>query len=78
MTCGKPAINVLLSHWFLILSRVNVEPMVRYVPNARHKSFSTFEKAVEYYLDAKTRNLVRIVRDRGDDDIYGPINAAVQ
>jgi len=78
MTCGKPAINALHVHSFLILPRDNIEPLIHYVSNARHKSFPTYEKAVEYYLDAKRRNLVRIVRDHGDDNIYGPINAAVQ
>ena len=81
MTFSKPAINTLLRiliHSYFILPRDNVLPLIRYVSDARHKSFPTFEKAVAYYLDAKRRNLVRIVRDPGDDDIYGPINAAVQ
>jgi hypothetical protein len=81
MTFGKPAIKTLqflLVHSYLNLPRDNVELLIRYVSNARHRSFPTFDKAVAYYLDAKRRNLVRIVRDCGDDDIYGPINAAVQ
>jgi len=70
--------TMLTFHSYLILPRDNVEPLIRYVSNAHHKSFPTFEMATAYYLDAKRRNLVRIVRDHGDDLLYGPINAAVQ
>jgi hypothetical protein len=54
-------------------SRENVEPYICHVSNARFKGFSTYDKAEEFYLNAKSLNKVRIVRDPGDDKKYGPM-----
>lgn len=58
--------------------RDSVEPLVLGVPGARHKSFSTHELAKEFYLGAKTFGKVKIVRDPGDDEVYGPMSDAIQ
>ena len=58
--------------------REKVEPLIRHVSNARFKGFSTYETAEEFYRDAKQNNKVKIVREPGDDQKYGPIENAVQ
>lgn len=55
-----------------------VEPLVRGVHGARHKSFPTYSLAQEFYCGAKTLGKVRIVRDPGDEEIYGPMSDAIQ
>ena len=40
--------------------------------------FSTHDQAEEFYLDAKLKNNVKIVRDPGDDQKYGPMDVAIQ
>ncbi|KIJ90577.1 hypothetical protein K443DRAFT_116395, partial [Laccaria amethystina LaAM-08-1] len=57
---------------------VNVEPLIKKVSGARHKSFRTHDEALTFYLDAKTQSKVRVVRNPGDDCIYGPISQAMQ
>jgi len=56
----------------------NIEPLIHQVSNARHKSFSTHDQAVEFYLGAKKLGRVRIVRDPGDDEKYGPREEGIQ
>ena len=55
-----------------------VEPLIRGVHGTRHKSFPTHSLAQEYYQGAKTLGKVGIVRDPGDDEIYGPMSDAIQ
>ena len=59
-------------------SRENVEPLICHVSNARYKGFSTHKQAKEFYFGAKQMNKVRIVRNPGDDEKYGPMDDAVQ
>ena len=63
---------------FLNPSRENVEPLICHVSNARFKGFSTHDQGEEFYLDVKLKNNVRIVRDPGDDQKYGPMDVAIQ
>lgn len=42
------------------------------------KSYPTYDEALEDYLDLKARGLIRIVRNRGDENVFGPIENAVQ
>jgi hypothetical protein len=58
--------------------RANVEPYVKKVSGATHKSFGTYDQALAYYLDAKAKHAVRVVRNPGDDVIYGPRSQAMQ
>ncbi|KAF8483376.1 hypothetical protein DFH94DRAFT_679922 [Russula ochroleuca] len=37
-----------------------------------HKSYRTYNEAVNAYRDLKARGLVRVVRNPGDDAIFGP------
>jgi hypothetical protein len=62
----------------LMFHRVNVEPYVKNVSGATHKSFRAYDLALAYYLDAKAKHRVRVVRDPGDDIIYGPRSQAMQ
>ena len=61
-----------------MLHRVNVEPLIKKVSGARHKSFRTHDEALTFYLDAKKQSKVRVVRNPGDDCIYGPSSQAMQ
>ena len=61
-----------------IPSRENVKPLIRHVSNARFRGFSTSNSAEEFYRDGKQTKKVKIVREPGDDEIYGPIEDAVQ
>lgn len=58
--------------------RINVEPLIKGVSGCRHKSFATHDEALIFYLNAKANNRVRIVRNPGDDAMYGPRSQAVQ
>jgi len=49
-----------------------------HVPNALYRGFSTLEDAKGYYLDAKKNGDVRIVRDPGDNALFGPEDDAIQ
>ena len=53
-------------------------PLVRGVSDARYRGFSTREKATAYYLDAKDKGFVSVVRDPGDDALFGPLRDAMQ
>lgn len=84
MTSGKFAILFFWSLFLCLLtdtlhpSRENVEPLIHGVSNARFKGFPTYDMAEEFYLDAKRMNKIKIVRDPGDDEKYGPIENAIQ
>lgn len=58
--------------------RENVEPLIRHVSHARFRGFSTYASAEEFYREGKQANKVKIIREPGDDKIYGPIEKAVQ
>ena len=72
------AFSVCLHFMIVHSSREKVEPLIRHVSGARYKGFSIYDMAMEFYLNAKQENKVRIVRDPGDDAKYGPIKDAVQ
>jgi hypothetical protein len=48
------------------------------VSGAQHRSFSTHEAAMAFYLDVKKNHLVSVVRDPGDDALFGPSNDVMQ
>jgi len=52
--------------------------MVEFVSGARYQSYPTHAEAKEVYKNDKAKGLVRIVRDPGDDEIYGPMFYAMQ
>lgn len=52
--------------------RANVEPLVKNVSGSRYKGFPTHQEALAFYLDAKMMCRVCVIRDPGDDLIYGP------
>ncbi|KDR77386.1 hypothetical protein GALMADRAFT_65558 [Galerina marginata CBS 339.88] len=56
----------------------NVKDLIHQVPGAVHKSFSTYEQAEQYYLNAKFLGRVKCIRNPGDDEIYGPRKNAIQ
>lgn len=58
--------------------RNNVKLLVLGVPGARYKGFSTHAEAEQFYLDAKERCLVKIIRNPGDEQKFGPLFEAVQ
>ena len=58
--------------------RDNVLPLVSNVSGARYRGFATLETAKDYYLNAKRMGKVQIVRDPGDDQVFGPESEAIQ
>lgn len=64
-----------LKNMFLI--RDKVKPLIDYVSGARFKSYPTRDEAAAAYKHDKSMGLVRIVRDPGDDEIYGPMFYAI-
>lgn len=62
----------------IYFSRENVVPLIFRVPDATHQSFTTYEQAEKFYLDAKKQGRVRIVRDPGDDKKFGPRQDGIQ
>lgn len=62
----------------LNMFRDNVLPLVSNVSGARYRGFATLETAKDYYLNAKRMGKVRIVRDPGDDQVFGPESEAIQ
>ena len=58
--------------------RDNVAPLIARVSGARFKAFSTHNQATRFYLHAKENGLVRVVRDPGDDVLFGPLRNAMQ
>jgi hypothetical protein len=61
-----------------IFHRDNVETLIKHVPEARYKGFSTHAAAAEHYLNAKKALKVKIVRDPGDERKYGGMRSAAQ
>lgn len=66
------------SHSWSLVNRVYVFPIVENVSGALYKSFSTHLEALEYYKAKKAEGLVNIARDPGDDEVFGPIEDAIQ
>jgi hypothetical protein len=61
-----------------LFNRDNVEGLIKHVPNARFKGFSSHAAAAQYYFDAKMGHKVKIVRDTGDHIEFGPMCSAAQ
>ena len=78
MTTGRLTFTAIIAHLLIFPARENVEPLIHQVSDAHHKSFSTHEQVIEFYLGAKKLGKVRIVRDPGDDEKYGPREDGIQ
>ena len=66
------------SNYGPIFFRDNVQTLIKHVPDAHYKGFSTHDAAAEHYFEAKKALKVKIVRDPGDEMKYGPMRSAVQ
>ena len=60
------------------LSRDNVKHLTDCVSDARYKGFATHHDAEQYYIDAKKLCKVWVVRNLGDNELYGPLDHATQ
>ena len=58
--------------------RDNIELLVKKVSGSHYKSFPTHEQALTHYYEAKRNGRVEVIRNPGDDDIYGPRSEAEQ
>ena len=58
--------------------RDNIEPLVKKVSGSRYKSFPTREQVLTHYSEAKENRQVEVIRNPGDDEIYGPRSEAEQ
>jgi len=61
-----------------MIGRDNVETLIKHVPDARYKGFTTHAAAAEHYFNAKKALKVKIVRNPGDDKKYGAMSSAAQ
>ena len=64
--------------YLTFLSRDNISHLVLGVSGAKYKGFSMEEKANQVYHSAKRNGEVRIVKNPGDEDKYGPMLYAIQ
>lgn len=62
----------------LLFHRAHIEILVKTVSESKYKGFCMFAKAYQYYLAKKGSGQVRLIRDPGDDIIFGPLSEAVQ
>ena len=60
------------------LSRDNIKQLTKHVSDACYKGFTTHHNAKQYYISAKKLCKVWIVRNLGDDKLYGPLDHAIQ
>ena len=62
MTSGEFTIFSLLpvAHSMIFSFRENVEPLICHVSNAQFKGFSTYDKAEEFYCDAKQKTRLEL------------------
>ena len=57
--------------------RSYVKTLVDGVSKATFTGFKVYDDAVEDYFEAKAAGLVRVVREPGDELLYGPLSKAV-
>ena len=58
--------------------RENVFLLIDGVSGARFKGFPTHEQAAAFYFETKENGLVKVIRDPGDDMLFGPLHNAMQ
>ena len=61
-----------------LIYRDNVYCYIDGVSGACFKGFLTHEQAAKFYLEAKKKGLVSVVRDPGDELSFGPLSDAMQ
>jgi hypothetical protein len=59
-------------------NRPYVQSLTSGVSGNCQKSYATYDEALGVYQDLKVNGLVRIVRNRGDENIFGPVEDAVE
>ena len=65
-------LNFGLGYGLLTIShRDHMLPLIRGVSDTCFRGFSTREKATAYYLDAKDKGFMSVIRDPGDDALFG-------
>jgi hypothetical protein len=62
----------------MLFNRDNIVPMINGVSGAHFRGFSTHEAALEHYLNVKGNGRVKIVRNPGDEEQFGPLDKAIQ
>lgn len=60
------------------LNRPYVQSLISGVSGNCQKSYATYDEALDVYHDLKAQGLVKIIRDRGDDSFFGPVENAVE
>lgn len=63
---------------FQLLNRPYVQSITSGVSGNCQKSYTTYDEAWEVYQDLKASGLVRIIRNRGDEDLFGPVEDAIK
>ena len=57
--------------------RSYVKTLVDGVSGATFTGFKVYDDAVEDYFEAKAAGLVRVVRNPGDERVFGPLSLAI-
>lgn len=62
----------------LISSRPYTHSLTSGVAGNCFKSYQTYEEAWEVYLDLKKKGVLKVVRNVGDDVVFGSLENAIQ
>lgn len=58
--------------------RLHIHKYMSRVSGNCQKSYTTFGEASEIYRNLKANGLVRIIREPGDENFFGPLDEAIQ
>lgn len=60
------------------LDRLYVESITSGVTGGSQKSYPTYSEALSVYSQLKSRGLLQVIRDPGDEWLFGPLDDAIQ
>jgi hypothetical protein len=63
---------------YLFRNRPYVQSLTSGVSGNCQKSYPTYDEALDVYQDLKARGLIRIIRNRGDESLFGPVEDAME
>ena len=63
---------------YMFQNRLYVQSLTSGVSRNCQKSYATYDEALDVYQDLKASGLLRVVRNRGDDHLFGPVEDAIE
>jgi hypothetical protein len=58
--------------------RLDVHSLTSGVSGSAQKAYPSYDEALRVYNDLKRRGLVHVNRQRGDEELHGPLEDAMQ